>query len=167
MRKILKTCCITLMIIISFTTCAYAAQTKQINQLIEQAKSTDGQTVTVQGEAIGEAMRRGDNTWININDGTNAIGIWISSLDAVKITYYGNYKTRGDTVKITGVFHRACNEHNGEADIHNESLEIIEKGHPTVVNIPYYKIAAALILSAAALVLITLFRRKLRSADNG
>ena len=160
MLKIFKTCCLILIIVLPFSISAYAAEPKNINELIEQGKSLDGQKVTIQGEAIGDAMKRGDFTWININDGSNAIGIWMKNSDAKKITNYGNYKSKGDIVQIHGIFYRACAEHGGEADIHSEKVDIIKKGYPTLAEIPYDKIVAAAILSGAALVLVILFRKK-------
>lgn len=126
-------------------------ETTDINTLIENAKELDGKEVTVQGEAIGERMDRGDFTWININDGTNAIGIWLSKSDADKILNYGNYKYKGDTVKITGIFNRACTEHGGEADVHNNSIEIVKLGYQVTEQISSVKIITAIVLAIIAL----------------
>lgn len=122
-----------------------------INTLIENAKELDGQEVTVQGEAIGERMDRGDYSWVNINDGTNAIGIWLIKSDADKILNYGNYKYKGDTVKITGIFNRACTEHGGEADLHNDSIEIVKQGYQVTEQISSVKIITAIVLVLIAL----------------
>ena len=157
MRKCIKTLIIIFFISSSFSLTVKAADTSDINSLIENAKKLDGQKVTVQGEAIGERMDRGDYSWVNINDGTNAIGIWLSKNDAEKITYYGDYKHKGDTVKITGIFHRACIEHGGEADLHNNYIEIVEKGHFVEKQISPEKITTALALSASALFFLILF----------
>ncbi|MGD9014947.1 MAG: DNA-binding protein, partial [Candidatus Omnitrophota bacterium] len=41
-------------------------------ELIENAKSYDGQQVVYEGEVIGEVMHRRDGVWVNINDGDNS-----------------------------------------------------------------------------------------------
>ena len=53
--------------------------------LIEHAKSYDYQTVTFEGEVIGDIMVRDDYAWINVSDGSNAIGIWVPAAAAKTI----------------------------------------------------------------------------------
>jgi hypothetical protein len=125
-----------------------------INDLIEHAKTLDGQEVIVQGEAIGERMDRGDYSWVNINDGTNAIGIWLKKSEAEKIATYGNYKNIGDTIQVAGVFYRACNDHGGEADLHAISISIVKKGYTVNKQVEDKKIVAAIVLCIIALVLV-------------
>ncbi len=146
MQKILKTFILIILLIIPFSTQVFAASTTDINQLVENAKALDGKQVTVQGEAIGEIMQRGDYCWVNINDTTNAMGIWMKSADARQITCYGNYKNKGDTIIVSGVFRRACSEHGGEADIHSETFKIVQTGHSVKEQIPFTKVLAAVIL---------------------
>lgn len=164
MRKIIKA-----LIVILFLTSPFSIKVKaessltDINDLIENAKELDGQEVTVQGEAIGERMDRGNYSWININDGTNAIGIWLDGSEADKVSNYGNYKFIGDTVKITGVFHRACKEHGGEADLHSISLEIVKDGYQVKEQISQVKILSAIILTPLALLILVLFIRLIKN----
>lgn len=139
--------------------CLASDQIVKINDLIEHTKSYDGQSVTVQGEAIGEALERGDYVWVNINDGSSATGIWMQKSDSSKIQTYGDYKHKGDTLKITGVFSRACAQHGGDVDIHCTDIEVVEQGHVIQRGLPTAKIIVACcsVLAAAALVL-TFFR---------
>ncbi len=165
MCKIFKACFLILILVLPITVHAHAAERTEINQLIEQAAELDNKEVTVQGEAIGEVLNRGDYSWININDGTNAIGVWMKATDAQKIGSFGDYKKKGDTIRIDGVFHRACAEHGGEADIHSSTMNILEKGYPTVAQIPFDKIIAAILLGFAAMVLVFLLHKKLKYAS--
>jgi len=150
MRKILQTLILCVVLVIPFSLNARAADTVSINSLIENAKAMDGKEISVQGEAIGEMLERGDYCWVNINDGTNAIGIWMKTTDARSITRYGDYKNQGDTVRITGTFRRACAEHGGEADIHSASFQIVRRGYPVVRPVFTGKVTAALLLVALA-----------------
>lgn len=137
------------------------AETKySINDLIENAATLDNQVVTIKGEAIGEAMNRGDYTWVNINDGTNAIGVWMDSETAKSITYYGNYKNIGDTIVVTGMFRKACAEHGGEADLHSIEINIEKPGYLVNEQISRNKIFAAMIFSLIAIVTIFIYRKK-------
>ena len=115
--------------ILCIVTC-YASGTVPINDLIEKAFAMENKEVTVQGETIGEALERDEYAWININDNTNAIGVWVKLDELTQIKYYGDYKNKGDIVKVTGVFHRACTEHGGDVDIHCSKIEIVENRAP-------------------------------------
>jgi len=165
MFKTFKTLTLILFIVSSFSLNVKAAEITDINDLIENAKELDGQEVTVQGEAIGESMNRGDYSWVNINDGSNAMGIWLSISEAEKLTYFGDYKYKGDIVKITGVFYRACKEHGGEADLHSKSIEIVENGYLVKEDIPNAKIIVAVVLLALASFFMIFFIKKIKTKN--
>jgi hypothetical protein len=106
------------------------AQPIKINDLIEEARAYDGKRVVVEGEVIGHLMRRGNFAWLNINDTTNAVGIWATFDSAKDIKYLGKHAVIGDKVKVEGVFHLKCPGHGGDTDIHAESITIIDRGSP-------------------------------------
>ncbi|MBN1393125.1 MAG: hypothetical protein JW947_10030 [Sedimentisphaerales bacterium] len=97
-------------------------------ELINNARKFDGQTVVYIGEAVGDVMVRGDFAWVNINDGENAIGVWLSKELAGEIRFTGSYHIIGDRVEITGVFNRNCQQHGGDMDIHAQSIHRISPG---------------------------------------
>lgn len=104
------------------------AQPVSSKELISNTKGYDGKTVIYAGEVIGDIMRRGDYAWVNVNDGEGAIGIWMKAALAQEIIYAGSYKSKGDKIEVSGVFHRACPEHGGDLDIHAETLRKIQPG---------------------------------------
>ncbi len=118
-----------LIALISLLNFGAASSTMKINDLISNSFAYDGEIVTIEAEVIGELLERGEDAWINVNDGSNAIGVWISIELADKIEMYGDYDHVGDTLSITGEFHRDCNEHGGEIDIHAISIEVINPGY--------------------------------------
>lgn len=130
-----------------------------INDLIENGKNFDKKNISINGEAIGEALTRGDYTWININDSTNAIGVYMRTSDAKNVVNYGGFNKIGDTLQVKGVFNRACKEHGGDMDIHAKSIDIIKKGN-NVVNKIYSNKIEILILSTAILLALTIMYRK-------
>ena len=146
---------------------AAAASAVPINDLIENSLEYDGQTVTVQGEAIGEVLEREEYAWVNISDGGNAIGVWMTLENAVKIEYFGDYKNIGDTLRITGVFSRDCAEHGGEVDIHCNTLELLSPGHHVAETVAPIKILITFVLAALAgtAVIVTFVLRKKRTAS--
>lgn len=129
MLKIFKIVCASLIfcIIISFV-CKAENYTK-INDLIENGKESNGKTVTIKAEAIGEPLNRGKFTWVNVNDSSNVIGVWMKKEEAKKISRFGSYKEKGDIIEIVGVFSRDCKEHGGDVDIHSSDMKILGKGY--------------------------------------
>jgi len=73
-------------------------------------------------------MLRGEYGWVNLSDGSNAIGIYAFSQKLGQIKHLGRYEIAGDRVRITGIFYDACPVHSGETDIHASSVEIIKAG---------------------------------------
>ena len=160
MRKYLETLVISLLVLYSmFVPCLADNQIISINNLIENNETFDQTVITIEGEAIGEILERGEYSWININDTTNAIGVWIKTSDAQKIAYFGDYKNQGDTVRITGVFYNACSEHGGDTDIHATSIEIIQTGKTVTENISTIKILSAGILLVTMMIIAMAYLR--------
>ncbi len=98
------------------------------SEILDRSDELDGRTLIYEGETIGEALERGDNAWVNVSDGRNALGLWMSADEVSKITRYGDYRNDGDIIRATGVFRRSCSEHGGELDIHVSSIEILRVG---------------------------------------
>jgi hypothetical protein len=131
------------------------------DELINKAKEYDKKEVVYTGEIVGDIMQRGQYAWINVSDGSNAVGIWLSYDQTKQIKYKGSYDFIGDTIKVTGIFNRACAEHGGDFDIHAKKIEVIKEGHRVIRGINYQKfyIAAGLFVLALFLVII-IFRKK-------
>ncbi|MDO8846907.1 MAG: hypothetical protein Q7W51_00765 [Coriobacteriia bacterium] len=135
--------------------------------LVEEPKEHDGTEVTFTGEVIGEAMVRGDNAWLHINDdayylenveegaqlgGYNSgMAVWLPAALVEDIEYYGDYKHEGDIVQVTGTFNAACPEHGGDLEIHATSLTVVQTGREVVDEIRPAKVAWAAGLALLAL----------------
>lgn len=136
------------------------AQSISSTELINNAKLYDGKTVVYEGEVIGDVMVRGRYAWINVNDGNNALGIWIDKDSTKDITYTGSYKTKGDWTEVTGVFQRACPQHGGDLDIHAQSLRKLMPGRQVTERLNEGKKIFALILLGVLSLAWTLRRLK-------
>ena len=123
-----------------------AAQAVTSTELIEGALALNGKAITYRGEVIGDILYRGDRAWINVSDGANAIGCYIPASEADKIDRVGRYRIVGDTVELTGIFHRDCPEHGGDLDIHADTIIVLKKGHEVED-----KPSAGLMIAAGAL----------------
>lgn len=134
--------------------------------LVERMREYDGMTVTFTGEAVGEAMVRGDHAWVHLNDdayyeknveegaplgGQNTgMPVWVGADLAATIRVFGDYKHEGDVVRVTGVFHDACAEHGGDTDIHAQTLVVVHPGRRVVDEPKPAKLAWAAALSILA-----------------
>ncbi|MDI6816401.1 MAG: DNA-binding protein [Actinomycetota bacterium] len=147
------------------TTPALAAVSS--TELIENSKAYDGTTVEFQGEAIGDVMVRGESGWVNLHDGSNAIGIWASAAELREIRTAGDYNSIGDRVLVEGVFHLACPTHDGEFDIHAETLAVVKPGSRITHTVEPGKMIAAAILVPVAVVLFLFERRRRRYGVGG
>lgn len=163
--KIIKTLILTVSLLFCLNGGVLAADVVELNQLVENAEAMDGQTVTVTGEAIGEAMERGDHAWVNINDGTNAMGIWMPLDDAQRIKFFGDYKHIGDQLQVTGVFNQACVEHGGDVDIHSNSITVMEAGYATEESVSSPKIIIGIVLVFLASVLGFIYLKIIKKSD--
>ena len=143
--------------------------------LVEHPKTWNGQMIPFRGEAIGEAMFRGDTAWLHLNDdgyylknveeGAGLSGyntgmpVYLSAELARKVSIFGDYKHEGDIVEVRGVFNAACAQHGGDMDIHAVSLRTITPGHHAIDQIRPWKVALAIALALLALVLWQAERR--------
>lgn len=104
------------------------AQPVSSTELVNKARGYDGKSVVYAGEVIGDVMARGDFVWVNMNDGENAIGVWLSKELAGEIEFAGSYHAKGDRLEITGIFNRGCIQHGGDMDIHAQAIRTVSPG---------------------------------------
>lgn len=159
----LAACILTVALACVLAPCAAAVDTVSITSLIEDMKKYDDQRVTIEGEAVGDIMVRGDNAWITVNDDEYSkksieeggelvgmsnvgIGVWLTASDARQIDVLGGYKNKGAIVRLTGVFHRACAKHGGDTDIHADALKVVRQGYPFSHGFQWDRLAAFLAL---------------------
>lgn len=130
--------------------------------LIDRGRDYDGKEILFEGEAIGEPMRRGDHAWVNVLDGSGALGAWMPAAGLSSLAHYGSYREKGDLVALRGVFHRACPDHGGDMDIHVESIELLARGHAQAHPVRRSELLLAPLSLLAAAGLYAFWRRRER-----
>ncbi len=149
-----------IVIAILFATNCYAVVWSSI-ELIEKAKELNGRKLNYRGELVTAILNRGEYSWINLNDGSNAIGVWCKSSLLGGVKFAGDYKNRGDIIEVNGTLNRACSIHNGELDIHADTVKIVKKGHSLVRAIDLKRINSAIVLFAFTILTVVIFRKRL------
>ncbi len=124
------------------------AESISSTELIENARLYDGKEVTFQGEVIGDIMKRGNFSWVNISDEKNAVGVFLENSIGSNIIFTGDYDHRGDMVEVKGIFHRACRQHGGDLDIHADKITKLTNGYKVIHRADQKKVKAALWLMA-------------------
>lgn len=134
------------------------------SELIEHARALDGERVVFQGEAVGEVFPRGGHSWINLSDGTAAIGIWVEASSIPEDAKLGSWKGKGAVFRVAGTFHRACVEHGGDLDIHADTFVLVFAGTSTERPLEPFRISLACLATVAASCAGLLYRKsRLRS----
>ena len=93
----------------------------------------DEQTVQVVGEVIGDMLNAnasGSYVWISLSSQNSdaVISVYMNSEAASKIDTFGAYGSTGTILQVRGTFHLACDEHDGETDLHAEVVTIVARG---------------------------------------
>jgi hypothetical protein len=138
------------------------AQVVSSAELISKAREYDGKEIVYQGEVIGDKMPRGAFAWVNVHDGKNAIGVWAPAELVRDILFTGDYKHKGDVIRVAGIFNRSCQEHGGDLDIHGRSISKISDGVQVKEKVSAAKARLVLILAGISGLIWILIRLKQR-----
>ena len=128
-----------------------------INQLVQDLIRLDGKEIEISGEVVGEIMERRNGVWLNMDDGTESIGVWASKEMLPKIDFIGRYGVKGDILSIKGVFNRACCAHGGETDIHAYAIKRLHVGYTLPHPISSQKVEWTLILFCLAMITVLIY----------
>ena len=148
------------LLMILFAADCYAAVWSS-NELIEKSKELDGRKLSYRGELVTTILGRGEYSWMNLNDGSNAIGVWCKSSLLGGVKFAGDYKNRGDIIEVTGTFNRACSAHNGELDIHADIVRIVKSGYPVDRVIDTKSVKSSIILFTILFFIAIIFKKRL------
>lgn len=147
--------------VVSCQLSASYAETLSSEHLIKNAKSLDGKSITYKGEVVTAILNRVEYSWVNLNDGDNAIGVWCKSSQLAPIKFIGDYKNRGDMLEVEGKFNRACPMHGGELDIHADSVKIVNSGFSLKERISQRKLTLSTALFLITLSIVVIFRKRI------
>jgi hypothetical protein len=172
MRRFFGVILVALLSVLLFAPVSAAAEQAPVlstNDLVENSYKWDGKTVTFQGEVLQDLMERKDGLWMNLSDGNNtAMGVFVpKSVVMPVISRAENYRTSGDTVLVTGTFHRACAQDQGETDIHATTVTVVKPGASKENPLHTDRVIWFLVLlGLLAIVLWLYYRKPTRGTDS-
>ncbi len=140
----------------------YSFEKIKIRELYENGEKYNGKVVIVEGEVIGDLMGKGEERWINVKDEFEdfVIGVVISKNDAVKIENFGKYRTKGDVIRIFGIYNINCSKHYGDRDIHAFKIDVIKKGEKYAEKVKIKKIFLSFILLVITVFITYLYHKE-------
>ena len=146
-------------VLIYLPTLALASSVKEV---LMQPDKFDGKFIEVEGEVVGELLKADNGAWINITSEGYNIGIFSQTPELFEeIDYWGDYKNKGDYIKVSGVFNKNCLVHNIR-DIHAGAIKILNKGYKRQEIVEPFKIKTVITLLIVCLVLGSIYLIKLR-----
>jgi hypothetical protein len=102
-----------------------------LTELVAFPADRSGETVVVEGEAIGQAIGKKDgHAFVNVLDGPTAVGVFMTEEQTARITGFGGYKTTGSIIRVSGELNVACEQHGGDFDVHASTVEVIAPPAP-------------------------------------
>lgn len=139
----------------------------RVGVLVSINRALNDNQVSFEGEAVGDIVNGGESSkWVNVMGASNAvISVFMTDDQASLVDDLGGYHSSGTHLKITGVYHIACPEHQGELDVHASNVEVTKVGELTEHRISPVRFEAAVVICVAALVVLgayVLTRRYIR-----
>lgn len=127
----------------------------------------EGQTVLVQGEAVGDRINdemQPGNCWVTLQDDDPAnpsvVSVFMTMEQAKNIDTYGSYGVTGTTLQVRGTFHLDCREHQGMSDIHVEEVSALAAGSENKPGMDPKLFGLGIVSVLAGLALLALYQSK-------
>lgn len=130
-----------------------------IRMLLAAGERQDGREVEFSGEATGEPINAdARHRWVNVKSNGAMIGVYMDEDLAGGITSYARYEHGGDVLVITGTYHLACEEHNGELDVHASDVRVVLAGTAREHPVQPFALVAGVILVVIGLALTLVYQ---------
>ena len=90
----------------------------------EADEAQEPSALNTEGNTINVTLRDGDSG--------SSVSVVMANSDVQKIDMFGAYGKTGSRLRVQGVYNLACEEHEGESDIHAAAVTVEEAGfaHP-------------------------------------
>lgn len=143
----------------------------RIGVLVSTNRALNNSDVSFSGEAVGDILNAGEGSkWVNLRGSSNSvISVYLSDEQAGVVRYVGDYHTTGSTLRVTGTYHIACPEHQGELDVHATSIEVVDGGGPVIHTVNAGRLGLAFVLCGIAAIVLAAYiwvRWYLRKRDS-
>ncbi|MDR0349926.1 MAG: hypothetical protein LBH64_00030 [Coriobacteriales bacterium] len=108
---------------------ALAEPNTTIVGLTNAGQQLEGQSVTFQGEVVGDILNAEEGyKWLMLQDGGASISVLVAEHEISKVTRLGRYGQIGTRLEVSGRFRTDCPDHDGLTDVHATKLVVIDEG---------------------------------------
>lgn len=130
-------------------------------------RALDGATVRFSGEAVGGVVNADEgHKWVQFVDAADrTIAVYLPDDLVSQITSYGSYNSAGTVAEVTGEYHIADPQHQGELDVHATRIDVTDAGGSVTHGVDVDRLTAAIALCALGIALIFLFVLLRRRSD--
>ncbi len=143
--------------IMLFASITFALPT--ISDMINNPDIYNGKFLTVQGQAVGSVMKRGNYAWVNMTDGSQTLGFWMPYSLAKEIKYTASYDFKGDLLTVEGTFVAMSLEHDGDMEFDVSKIVKIIPGGKISHEINSGRVIFLIVIASLAFVLWILKRK--------
>jgi opacity protein-like surface antigen len=141
-----------------------AAADVEVSELLSAPASFAGLEITVEGELVGDFMRRGDVVWVQVNGdpyataplhaggplaGTNqgiAARFDAATFDAAGFEEPGGYRVTGALVEVTGIWRYHDPNRSGESYLDVVDVTVVQRERRSSEDLPWGILIAGLVL---------------------
>jgi hypothetical protein len=158
---------VALLVVGSASLAAADEVTVPVIDLLRNGAAFDGESITVEGELVGDyGFRRDGRMWTQLNDdsyarsplvdggprsgGNIGIGVRVPGVVAADLDPPGGYRLRGPLVRLTGRWKYHDPDRGGESYLDVSTIEVLERGRRLEEGPDWIVFAVGVVLTAAA-----------------
>jgi len=146
-------------VVLVFIFFAGKGYSQAVESILKHKDFFDRKSVSVEREVVGDIIKRGDYSIVNLKDGSFFIGLVLTPEQVHSLEFTRTSQSRGDLVKAEGIFYKECPELSGESIISVKDLVVVKFGerfrkgqYPFRTKVLVYLMVLTVILTSTLLV---------------
>lgn len=137
-----------------------------IADLVNKGRRYDQQKVSIEGEAVGDIMVRGNGSWVNVLGPDGAvIGVFCPGDLAGQVRRLGDYFHRGDMIRVSGTMYRFSPLFGGETCIVADGISVLNAGTTIAHPLAPLRIMVSIATAIGSITSVLLYRRVIRREE--
>ena len=122
-------------VVLAFIFFAGKGYSQAVESILKHKDFFDRKSVSVEGEVVGDIIKRGNHSIVNLKDGSFFIGLVLTPEQVHSIEFTRTSQSRGDLVKAEGIFYKEYPELSGESIISVKDLVVVKLLHRLLMEV--------------------------------